>query len=669
MSTSAGTEAAISITTPAGDGVLTLQSIRGEERLSGPFHFFLEMTSSKSDIDFSTIVGKAATVKLYGGNGAVRYINGIMTRFVHAGTSRRITTYLAEMRPWFWLLTLTSDHRVFQAKSAIDIITEIFGSDYPDFRNATTGTPTVRDYCVQYGETTFAFVSRLLEEEGIHYFFEHEDGKHTMVLANDTDAHKTFQNPNSVTYRTAAMEGSQEEVITSVLFEQHVAANGVALEDYEFTTPSLELLASSDSANAGSLKLYEYPGGYATKDAGDAIARLRIEAQEAEAKVLRGSSRVRGFTPGFTFQLTDHDRTDVNATYLLRAVSHVATYAEYWNDFDAIPSTVPFRPMQTVAKPRIHGAQTAVVVGKKDEEIWTDKYGRVKVQFHWDRKGKNDENSSCWVRVAQMLAGKSFGSWFIPRIGQEVIVTFLDGDPDRPIVTGSVYNATQTLPYTLPDDQAKSTIKTQSTKKPQGESEVRYNEIRFDDTWKAEELFVRAQNNMTVGVEFDRTTTVKNNDTLTVTKARSVTVSEGDDSHTVTKGKRTVTVSEGDDALTVTKGKRDVTVTAGDETLTVGGKRTLAITGDEAHTSKAKYTHEVTGDYVLKITGGLTIQAKSVSIKADTTVESEAGTSLTTKGGTAVKIESGGTLEGKGATAKIDGGGMLELKGGMVKIN
>jgi type VI secretion system secreted protein VgrG len=629
-------ESYVSIVTPAGDDVLVLTSVRGEERLSAPFHFFLEMTSSKADIDFSTIVGKSATVTIKGGSDTKRIIDGIMTRFVHAGTVNSRTTYLGELRPWFWLLTLSSDYRVFQTKSVIEIATEIFGQDYPDFRDATTGTLPKREYCVQYGETTFAFISRLLEEEGIHYFFEHADGKHTLVFANSPDAHKKCPAPSAVRYGAPGADREEDDLITSCLFERQVASNGYVLEDYEFTTPALELATTVDGSVSGNLKLYEYPGGYATKDRGDAVARLRIEAQEVDTTVLRGSSLVRTLTPGFTFDLTDHTRSDVNATYLVRSVSHAASHAEYSNDFDAIPAAVPFRPAPTVAKPRIHGAQTAIVVGKKDEEIWTDAYGRVTVQFHWDRTGKKDENSSCWVRVAQAWAGKGWGALFIPRVGQEVIVTFLDGDPDRPIITGAVYNGTNAPPYTGAADQTKSTIKTSASKRPDGESEPRFNEIRFDDAWKAEELYLRAQNNMTVDVQFDRTATVKNNDTLTVTKARAVTVSEGDDTHTVSKGARTVSITEGDDTLTVAKGKRTVTVA---------------------------------GDYVLKISGGLTIEAKSVAIKASTTLASEAGTSLSSKAGSDLTIEATGSLTSKGATATVDGGSMLVIKGGMVKIN
>jgi type VI secretion system secreted protein VgrG len=638
----------LSVSTPAGADVLLLRACRGEEGLSTPFQFSLDMVSENAALDFSTIVGQGATVTMEASGGATRYVHGIMTRFVQAGTVNGFTTYHGELRPWFWLLRMTSDNCVYQQQSTLDIVKAVFdGLGFSDYRDATTGTYAPRDYAVQYGETAFDFVSRLLEEDGIHYFFEHADGKHTLVLADDSDAHTACAGPTAIRYLTGAdAERGKDDMILDCIVEQQVISNAYSLDDYEFTTPATDLTVSV-TGDSGPLKLYDYPGRYSKTDAGNTLANVRLQAVEADAKCLSGSSTVRTFTPGFTFSLTDHNRNDANTTYLLRHVVHDATLEEYTNAFEAIPSTVTYRPRRLTPSPRIAGAQTAVVVGKSGEEIWTDQYGRVKVQFHWDQKGKNDENSSCWLRVAQGWAGKSWGMVFLPRIGQEVLVTFLDGDPDRPIVTGSVYNATQVVPYALPGEQTKSTIMTNSSKGGGGS-----NEVRFEDKAGSEELYLHAQKDMTTLVEHDRTETIKNNDTLTVTQAKSVTVTDGDDSYTISKGKRTLAV------------------TAGDETHTVGGKRSLTVTGDETHTNSAKFTHTVTGDYTLTVSGNLTIEAKgSVSIKSGTTFATESGTTMSQKADSDLSLEATGTLSTKGATVNNEATGELTNKGATVTNN
>lgn len=501
----------LKVTTPAGADVLLLRACRGEEALSEPFLFTLDMVAEKVDIDFSKIVGKGATVVIEASGGAKRYMHGIMTRFVQGGTTKRFTSYLGELRPWFWLLTLTSDHRIYQKKSVLDIAKALFSElGFSDYRDATIGTHAPREYAVQHGETAFEFVSRLFEEEGIHYFFEHADGKHTLVMADDNDAHAECAGPTTLRYQGTGTDRVEDDVIVTCLLEQQITPTAYTLDDFEFTTPSTDLAVTVKGAS-GPLRLYDYPGGYSKNDQGDSLAKIRLEAWEAESKSLVGSSTVRTFTPGYTFRLSEHERRDMNARYLLRRVTHIASLADYTNSFEAIPASVKYRPPKRTPKRRIAGAQTAIVVGKSGEEIWTDEHGRVKVQFHWDHKGKSDENSSCWVRVAQAWAGKSWGAIFTPRIGQEVVVSFLDGDPDRPLVTGAVYNGQNVPPYPLPGQQTKSTIKTNSSKGGGGS-----NEIRFEDKKESEELYLHAQKDLVEVVEHDHTSTVKHNETVTV---------------------------------------------------------------------------------------------------------------------------------------------------------
>jgi type VI secretion system secreted protein VgrG len=310
---------------------------------------------------------------------------------------------------------------------------------------------------------------------------------------------------------------------------------------------------------------------------------------------------------------------------------------EYSNSFDAFPATATYRPPLATPRPHISGSQTALVVGKSGEEIWTDQYGRIKVKFSWDQSTPKDETSSCWVRVSTPWAGKQWGSIQIPRIGQEVVVSFLEGNPDRPLITGSVYNASETVPYTLPDNQTRSTFKSNSSKGGNG-----FNEICFEDKAGSEEIFIQAQKDMNVVVLNDSTATITKDETITVKGKRTMTVT-GDEAHT----------NQANFSSTITK----------DETVTVKGKRTMTVTGNEAHTNQADFSSTVSGNFSLKVSGNLTIEASgSVSIKAGTTFTNKAGTDMTNDAGT--------TLTNKAAASQtVDGGGMLTVKGGMVKIN
>ena len=666
----------LTVASPLGEDVLVVRDFHGEERVSGLFHFSVSMVSEDAALAFDDVVGQGLTVALELADGTSRYFHGLVTRFAQAGGYGRTTVYHAELRPWLWMLTLTADCRIWQAQTVPQILEALFGElGFTDFRNALTGTYTARDYCVQYRETAFAFVSRLMEEEGIFYFFEHAEGAHTLVLADDADAHAVCPGLATARVRQTATPAEFEDVVTRCTLERRVTTGKVALDDYSFETPATDLVVTVEGS-AGTLRVYDYPGGFAQTSDGERLAKLRIEACEVPAKTLRGDSFCRAFTAGYKFTLEGHDREDANAAYVLHSVAHSGTQDGYSNSFEAFPADVPFRPARVTPRPSIPGAQTAVVVGKSGEEIWTDSYGRVKVQFHWDQKGKNDENSSCWIRVAQGWAGKGWGAFFLPRIGQEVLVSFLEGDPDRPIVSGCVYNATMTVPYALPADQTKSTLKGRSSKA--GEES---NELRFEDLKDSEEVYLRAAKDLTVSVKNARTTTIEEaDDTLTVSKGnRAVTVSEGNESLTVAKGTRTVTVSEGDETLTVSKGKRTVTVAEGDEAHTVtAGKRDVTVGGDETHKNDAKFTHTTGGAYTLKVTGDLVIEAtgnvtlkagQGITLKAGTALSAE-GLSISQKASTSVAVEAGTTFEVKGsAMGTVDGGGMLTVKGGLVKLN
>jgi type VI secretion system secreted protein VgrG len=654
----------LSITTPLGADALLLMGMHGEEGISSLFYFDLEMISGDAGLDFSKVVGKSATVSLNLDDSKARCINGVITRFVQTGGNVDFATYHAELRPWLWWLTLRTDSRIFQAKTTPQIIAAVFSDlGFSDFKDQTTGTYDARDYCVQYQESAFDFISRLMEEDGIFYFFEHEDGKHTMVLADDDSA--IVSCPNCATARFHPASGTQHEfdVIYRWALEQQAVPMTYTADDFNFETPSTELLATK-AGSTGRMEVYEYPGRYTAKSDGDAIANIRLQALQHPALSVSGDSYCRAFVPGYKFALTGHFRADMNDTYVLRRVAHAATHENYSNTFDAYPLTVPFRPPRITPKARVMGAQTATVVGKSGEEIWTDQYGRIKVQFHWDQQGTNDENSSCWVRVAQGWAGQGWGSIFLPRIGQEVIVSFLEGDPDRPIITGSVYNAEKTVPYALPDQQTKSTIMSNSSKGGGGS-----NEMRFEDKKGSEEFYAHAQKDMTIKVENDRKKDVLHDEINNI------------------KNDRTTTIQEGNEKLVVSKGNRAVQVDTGTETYEVKGTRDLTVTGNETHTNKADYTQKVTGNYELKVTGNLVIDVTgSVTIKSAQSLTTQAGMGLTNKAGTELTNNAGTNLTNKAgvnltndagveltnkasATQTVDGGGMLTLKGGLVKIN
>lgn len=637
----------LQVTTPLGKDKLVATGFTGSEYISAPFSFTLTASATEDGLDPAAVSGKSVTVTLVDGDGKKRLINGLATRVAVIGKS-----WSLDLRPWLWVLHLGSDNRIFQQKTVPEIIKAVFdGAGFTDYKDSLTGSYTARDYCVQFAESNYAFVHRLMEDEGIWYCFEHADGKHTLVLGDDASGHVACPNAATAKFLELPPEKNwlENNRVEALTLELAMATSKYQADDFNFETPSTELKAQA-SGTGSAQQIYEYPGGYDKKDAGDARAAKRLAAFEAETKSVTAHSDIRHFTAGTKFTLTNHPDDTLNADWVLATVSHQATPGSYANSFAAFPADVVFRPIPRTPRPRIAGSQTAIVTGKSGEEIWTDKYGRIKVQFHWDQLGKKDENTTCWIRVAQSWAGKSWGAWTLPRIGQEVVVSFLDGDPDRPLVTGCVYNGENSLPYALPDNQTRTTLKSNSSKQGEG-----YNEIRFEDKKDSEEIFVHARKDMNIEVE---------------------------------KGNRAVTIMEGNDSLTISKGNRTTTITEGNETHDVSkGTRAITVKDNETHTNSADFTHEVKGNFTLKVTGDLTIQATGkISMKSDADVTIEAGTAgtvksgtsmtvqsgtdLTAKAGTGATLQGGTTVEVKGsASGTVDGGGMLTVKGGMVQIN
>lgn len=652
----------LSLSTSLGKDKLVLRELSGREGICTLFSFDITATADTVDVDLASLIGQSPTVTLTGPDGAKRYINGVCVRAVQMDRTCQLL-----LRPWLWQLSLTSDCRIFQNKTVPEIIKAVFGDlGFTDFKDSLTATYQPREYCVQYNETALNFVCRLMEDEGIFWFFTHADGLHTLVLADDASAHTDISGKATLPYLPLPTEKGWVDLdrIESFNIETMMVSGKYQADDFGFETPSTELKANV--TGTGSLQIYEYPGLYDKKDRGDALAKIRLAELEGPASQARGTSSVRALAAGLKFTLSDHPKTAANAAYILHEVVHQATFAGYANSFSVLPATATFRPARISLRPRIPGTQTAIVVGKAGEEIWTDKHGRIKVQFHWDQVGTKDENSSCWVRVAQGWAGKNWGSFFLPRIGQEVVVSFLEGDPDRPLVTGAVYNGEQPVPYTLPDDQTKSTVKSNSSKGGGG-----YNEFRFEDKKGEEEVYLQAEKDLTVLVKNQRKATINEADDL-------LTIDKGNRTTTITKGNDTLTISEGNRATTIDKGNLTTTISKGNETLSVKGTRDLTVEGAETHTNKADVTWKVSGNFTLKVDGDITLQAGgAILLKGGTTATLQAGTDATVKGmnvnakaSTAASLSGGVSVEVKGsASGTVDGGGMLTVKGGLVKIN
>jgi type VI secretion system secreted protein VgrG len=508
----------MSIKSPLGKDALLLRSFSGHEGMSQLFHFSADLLSENHSISFKDIVGKQVTLQIHHQGDDQRHWNGFVSRFACVGGDNRFSYYRAEIVPWAWFLTRTADCQIFQQKTIPEIIKKVFQDHgFQDFQDRTQGSYPQREYVVQYRETAFNFVSRLMEEYGIFYFFEHDQNTHKLIFADKPQVHKNCPVQYKVRFNyTPGATVLHEDVVDNWGAEQELRPGKYAQTDYNFQTPNTSLMANVQTVAeiGGNTKyeIYDYPGIHTKKSEGDTTTKVRMEEEEALHHLVTGSGNCRSFASGYKFHLDEHSRPDMNGDFLLTEVTHSASVGDsysgsgagsqetYTNHFTCIPFAVPYRPQRVTPKPIVQGPQTAVVVGPAGEEIYPDKYGRVKVQFFWDRLGKKDENSSCWVRVSQPWAGKNWGSINIPRIGQEVIIEFLEGDPDRPIITGRVYNDEQMPPYALPDNMTRTTFLSRSTK---GGGSANFNEFRFEDKKGSEQIFLNAEKDMDHRVEKD----------------------------------------------------------------------------------------------------------------------------------------------------------------------
>ncbi|NJD11743.1 MAG: type VI secretion system tip protein VgrG [Gemmatimonadetes bacterium] len=536
----------LKVHTKLGEDVLLLSGFNGLEGISQPYSFQLELVSEDENIEAADLLRTEIMFEFPVAADDTRYVHGIVNRFAQLGKRDDLAFYRAEVVPWLWFLTLSRESRIYQELTAPDIIEQVFKRlGYSDFEFRLTRSYVKRTFCVQYRETHLNFVSRLLEEEGIFYYFEHSDSGHMLVLCDDSSNSNPVPGPEEIVFQPGQF--TDEYTITQLEREHRVYAGKVALQDYDYEKPSTRLAGKQGQANE---EMYDYPGNFKETDNGDERARVLLEAEEAQRQVVRGESRASGLIPGYHFKLTEHFQRSANIKYLVTQVQHLshggsfrgmadATPVEYSNDFLAIPHDTPYRPRRRTARPVIYGSQSALVVGKSGEEVWVDKLGRIKVHFYWDRDSQRDEKSSCWVRVAAPWAGKNWGAVSIPRMGNEVVVAFEEGDPDKPIVIGSVYNAEQMPPFGLPDAGIQMGMKTRSSKGGGG-----FNEVTMTDTKGKELLNIHAQYDMVTVVEHDmKETVVKGNRTLSIETGTNTTSVKGNDSHTVQAGDLTQDVT------------------------------------------------------------------------------------------------------------------------------
>jgi len=487
---------AISVTTSLGEEALVFRRMVGREQLGRPFKFVIDLLANDEQFILESVLGLPITVGLEVADEATRYFNGVVSDFSLVGRDGRYAHYQATARPWLWFLSRSSDCRIFQNMTVPDIIKQVcMDHGFSDIEDELSETYAEREFCVQYRETAFDFISRLMEDEGIYYYFAHEAEKHSLVLCDSYGSHGPVEGYEEIRYLPPTADARDNEHISQWQLAQGVQPGGLALSDFDFTRPRAGLGVKSSVARGGgmaSFELYDYPGGYSDAELGERSARLRIEGLHAQFERINAAGNARGIQAGALFSLTEFPREDQNREYLVarvdfeleesvRETGQPAAGQTFRSEFQLLESQTPFRSPHDTERPIVRGPQTALVVGKEGEKIWTDEYGRVKVQFHWDRYGEADENSSCWVRVSQAWAGKQWGAMFIPHVGQEVIVDFLEGDPDRPLITGRVYNADNLPPLALSEGQHKSIIRDDYG-----------NEIIFDGTPDDEHIELRS---------------------------------------------------------------------------------------------------------------------------------------------------------------------------------
>lgn len=672
----------VRLTSPFG-GEVMLRNLVGEETLSGLFRFRLDLYSEDPDLVADDIVGKPLSVEIdLDGAGELepRWMSGIVSRFAFSSTQDEGYSYTAELVPWTWLLSRSGGPRIFQELSALEVVRAVLdessGADFECAVPADASEP--RPYCVQYRETDLEFVQRLLEQEGYFTFFTHASDRHTLVITSaDRQGADCPELGAAVRYMgTKDAPAKPGLSVTQWVHERALHPNAVTLADYNYEDPRTRLLVTREAALelpvGGDTDLYEYPGEFdklgpkdgAKLDFADEWVRLRMLEEEAAAVRVHGKSACHLLTPGHRFEIVNHGRASENDMYLITNVKHrlvqpvgpeaAPAGSVYENTFTCQPASVPFVPRRRTPRPRIHGPQTAVVVGDEGTDpgdVRIDEKGRIKVQFHWDRAETDDGETTCWLRVSEGWAGAGWGGVFHPRVGHEVVVSFLEGDPDRPLITGRVYNGVNEMPYPEPTQGG---IKSRST--PGGSAE-NFNEIRLEDKKDEEEIHVQAERDLTLYIKRDETRTIDHDRKEKIGNDASIEI--GNDRKEEIKRDATRAITR-DQTLTV---GRDKTETVdGDASLTVAKSRTISIGKDATLTVDKDASVTIAKGAETSVGDALTVEAKSVTVKAQDSITLEVGSAKIT-------LDKTGAITVKGSDVKLEGSMGVTLKGAKVAVN
>lgn len=644
--------------TSLGDDAVLLNAVHGREALGEPFSYEVDVAAEKPETKPDDLLGTNVTIRIQADKEETRYINGFVSKVIQISHKAALNEARLVVVPWLWFLTRTSDCRIFQEMTVPDIIQQVFRDyGFTDFEDRLLGKYRTWEYCVQYRESAFDFVSRLMEQEGIYYYFKHEDGKHTLVLADDPGSHDPIAGESTIPYLLEA-DAPLKERFYAWSSSKQVQSGTVAIRDFNFLNPQQPIDALSSMPReheAADFEVFDYPGEFAAAEEGDSYARVRAEELSCRHHIISGRCDARLMATGGLFTLEDPSaalRDDVPGEYLVVQTSLSGVEGGYRSGTQsdepyfectvrAIPSGTPYRSARVTPKPAIQGPQTAIVVGKDGEEIDADEHGRVKVQFHWDRDGKGNETSSCWVRVSQPLAGKGWGHLYTPRIGQEVIVEFLEGDPDRPIITGRVYNAVNKPPYDPKSMPTISGIKTNTSKGGGG-----FNEIRFEDKAGEEQIFIHGQKNYDQRILNDRFEWIGNDRHLIVKNDKFEHIENDRHEKVDTHHKEEI-------------GKERHLKVGGKQAIEVGESHSLTVKGDVIEVFKANHSEETTGDVyvkgknvVIEAQMGLTIKCGSNAVVVDPKGVTITG-SMVVIDGKLVNINSGpGSPAGSGKAGK-----------------
>lgn len=610
--------------------VLHFKSMKGQAGLSQLFEFNVELVARTYMLDVGSLLGKPLSLQVETAGGAPHYINGQIIKFELVGRemiNSEYYTYRATVRPWLWYLTQSRDNRIFQNKSAVDIIKEVLGNYSFPVEYKLTESYRDWEYCVQYQETDFDFVSRLMEHEGIYYWFRHENGQHTLVLTDDMSTHEPAPGYDTYTFFDGQMHMlAHEEFVSDWHVQAQITSGGYATVDYDFRKPGARLDSTSkniEAANTEKLEIYEWQGGYQEVDHGEKYARIRLQEIQGVRQQVLGICNIRAVEPGRTFKLRNHPRRSENREYYCISASYDMRVAGYSSGtqqtdhfevtFRALPINIQYRAPRVTPQPKTSGPQTARVVGPAGEQLWTDQYGRIKVMFHWDRQASGDENSSCWIRVSSPWAGGGFGGLQLPRVNDEVVVDFIGGNPDRPVILGRVYNAQNMPPVSLPANATQSGFRSQSVF---GDPSMR-NQMIFEDKLGQELVDMRAQLDMLLNVVRDMTVHVGANLKTTVgaTETRDVTGTRtthiiGHEKETFDAGVHREITAAGladnikDGATTkILSGDNVFRVESGNNTVYVNGNEDYHVTGTHLQTIDAAETQKYNTSLNQTVTG------------------------------------------------------------------